>query len=173
MSAMRGEEFDIQALYEAMNERREARSMTWADVAREINAWLPAPSSISASTISRGRDRRSLEADGVLQMLRWLNRTPEAFCRGVGCTEKLSSQLPGLGPGWVLRFDSRAIFAALQVERSTQQMTWEQAADAIGGVSAANLKRLEAGGRVSFPQVMRLVRWLHRPASKFMQLSTW
>lgn len=147
--------------------------MTWADVAREINAPLPGSTSISTSTIAGVRDRRSVEADGVLQMLRWLDRTPEAFCEGVGCTERLSAQLPGLAPGQVLRFDSRAIFAALEGERSSRRMTWEQAADAIGGVSAAGLRALEAGRRVGFPAVMRLVRWLDRPASKFMKLSPW
>jgi len=172
---MHVEDFDIQALHRAIDEKREALSMTWKDVAREVNAPLPGPitRSISTSTITGIRTRRSVEADGVLQILRWLDRTPESFCGRSERPEKLSAQLPALTAGSVLRFDARAIYTALENERSTRRMTWEQVAAAIAGSSASNLRRLERGGRVSFPQVMRVVRWLGRPASSFMWASPW
>jgi len=172
-SEMNEGDFDTRALYRAMDQKRQLRSMTWAEVTREVNAPLPGLRSISTSTITGVRGRGSVEADGVLQMLRWLDQTPEAFCAGVECAESLSAQLPALKAGEVLRFDPRAIHAALARERVTQRMTWQQVAQAIGGVSAAKLQRLEAGGRVGFPSVMRVVRWLGRPASTFMRRSPW
>jgi len=106
-------------------------------------------------------------------MLRWLDRAPEGFCGGIESGEQLSAQGPALTPGQVLRFDGQAIYAALESQRAARRMTWQQVAHAIGGVSAASLRRLETGGRVAFPAVMRVVRWLGRPASKFMRAAPW
>ena len=85
---MHGEDFDIQALYRALNESREALSLTWADVAREIHAPLPGPRSLSPSTITGARGRRSVEAD------------PEGFdaARASACEGESAS-----GSGWSAR----------------------------------------------------------------------
>ena len=166
-------DFDLYALYVAMDQKRQSRSMTWAEVTREVNSPLPGLRSISTSTITGVRGRGSVEGDGVLQMLRWLDRTPEAFCTGIKCTESLSAQLPGLKAGEALRFDPKAIYAAVAHERVMQRMTWQEVAQAIGNVSPAKLQRLEAGGRVGFPSVMRVLHWLGRPASTFMQRTPW
>jgi hypothetical protein len=64
--------FDAQALYRALDEQRQARDMTWADVSREIG--------VSASTITRTRDGGRLEVDGMLAMVSWLGRPVEVFC---------------------------------------------------------------------------------------------
>jgi hypothetical protein len=52
-------------------------------------------------------------------------------------------------------------------------MTWKQVAHEIGGVNPAGLTRLSKGGRTAFPEVMRIVRWLGRPAASFTRLSNW
>ena len=48
---------------------------------------------VSSSTVARLRTGHIAEADGVLQMLRWLGRAPESFVQGsppIGWTRRSS-----------------------------------------------------------------------------------
>ena len=65
--------FDVKALYEALDNRRSARGMTWAKVAAEMG--------VSASTVTRTRIGGRLEVDGMLAMVRWLGVPVETFVR--------------------------------------------------------------------------------------------
>jgi transcriptional regulator with XRE-family HTH domain len=65
--------FDAKALYEALDERRSARGMTWAKVAAEIG--------VSATTVARTRTGGRMEVDGMLAMVRWLGVPVETFVR--------------------------------------------------------------------------------------------
>lgn len=65
--------FDARALYEALDAQRQARGMSWKEVADEIG--------VSASTLTRTRRGGRMEADGMLAMVRWLGRTAESFTR--------------------------------------------------------------------------------------------
>lgn len=109
-----------------------------------------------------------MEGDGVLQMLRWLGRTPESFVPG---WEGPQQTLPQVTSSQVLRFDARAIYSALDTQRAERGMTWRQVADEIGGFNAPSLTRLTKGGRVVFPGVMRIFRWLSRPAAHFTRVT--
>src|SRR5262245_43837407 len=78
-------DFSLAALYEALDDVRNARGISWAAVTREINARfcdVPGHRAIAASTISGLRDKDMVEGDGVLQMLVWLRRSPESFVPG-------------------------------------------------------------------------------------------
>ena len=63
--------FNAKALYQAMDQQREERGMTWADISREIG--------ISASTITRTKQGGRMEVDGMLAMVHWLGETVETF----------------------------------------------------------------------------------------------
>lgn len=63
--------FDLAALYAAVDAKREAESLTWAAVARDIG--------VAASTVKRFATAGDAEADGVLMAIRWLGTTPETF----------------------------------------------------------------------------------------------
>lgn len=65
--------FDTKALYQALDQRRTAREMTWAMVAAEIG--------VSATTIARTRAGGRMEVDGMLAMVRWLHVSVETFVR--------------------------------------------------------------------------------------------
>jgi hypothetical protein len=165
-------DFDLEALYAALDEKREALSMTWSDVARAVStrgAELP-KGRVSASTITGIREKRSVEADGVLQMLRWLDRTPESFCAGCAREEALSGEL-AIPPDKALRFDAKAIYAAVAAKRTATGASWKDVAREIGGYSADGLTRFAKGGRVAFPGVMRVIRWTGQPATRFMRAS--
>lgn len=73
--------FDMDALHAALDDKRRSSGKTWAQVAREVGGVVPGSgkSGISASTLSGLHRRRAVEGDGVLQMLRWLGRSPESF----------------------------------------------------------------------------------------------
>jgi transcriptional regulator with XRE-family HTH domain len=65
--------FDTRALYRALDAQRQARAMSWRQVADEIG--------VSAATIARTERGGRLEVDGMLAMVAWLRRTVESFAR--------------------------------------------------------------------------------------------
>lgn len=78
-------DFDVNALHSALDAHSNERGMSWKAVAREMNRADERYSihPISASTISGLKNKRwGVEGDGVLQMLLWLDRTPESFVPG-------------------------------------------------------------------------------------------
>ena len=167
-------DFDLAALYNALDAQRAARGMTWQQALHEINAvpWRVSVHPVARSTVTGLRTKAVAEGDGVLQMLRWLNRTPESFVPGCEA-DSSTARLPNVPPGQVLRFDTRKLHEALDAQRIDRRMTWQQVAHEIGGISAASLTHLKKGGRTGFPFVMRICRWLGRSASSFTRLSDW
>jgi hypothetical protein len=165
-------DFDLKALYAALDAQRQARGLSWLQAVREINApfeRMPARP-ISVSTVTGLQSRTAIEGDGVLQMLRWLDRAPESFVPGY---QGEDVALPDAGPGQILRFDTGKLYSNLDARRIEKGMTWKQVAEEIGGFTAAMLTRLSKGGRIGFPQVMRVTRWLGRPAADFTRVSDW
>jgi hypothetical protein len=104
-------------------------------------------------------------------MLRWLNRTPESFSPGADDVVE-SAALPSVERHQILRFDTKKMFAGLETKRAERGISWTQVAREIGGTNGAALTRLSKGGRTSFPDVMRIARWLGRPLATFVQIST-
>jgi hypothetical protein len=125
---------------------------------------------LSASTVSGTRFRAAAEGDGVLAMLRWLNRTAESFVPGNQQSEGISERLPDIPAGKFLRFDAKKLYAALDARRIERKMTWPQVAKEVGA-SPASLTHLSEGKRVVFPGVMRIFRWLERPAADFTRVT--
>lgn len=166
-------DFDIDALYDALDARRRALGMSWQEAARAISRLFERASArpISASTLTGMRGRRAVEGDGILQILRWLERTPESFVPGHEETAAAAATLPDLGPDQILRFDTRTLYSALDARRTDRGMTWTQVAQEIGGLGAVSLTGLSKGGRTAFPQVMRIARWLGRPVASFTRAS--
>jgi len=162
-------DFDVEALYAALDAQRQARGLSWQQAVREINTLFDRTPArpVSASTVTGMRSRAVIDGDGVLQMLRWLDRTPESFVPG----SPEAAALPDIPSDRILRFDARKMYSALDSRRAERGMTWKQVADEIGGFSAAMLTRLSQGGRVGFPHVMRITHWLGRPAVAFTRIS--
>jgi len=163
----RSDEFDLAALHQALDAQRQVRGLSWAGAMREINRG--ATRAVSSATVSRLRTRQVAEADGVLQMLVWLGRTPESFAADSRGDDD-GARLPDAGPGRILRFDTRALHAALDARRMERRLTWTQVARDLD-VGASSLTGLARGGRTAFPQVMRMVRWLGEPAARFVRSS--
>lgn len=166
-------DFDVNALYAALDAQRQSRRLSWQQVAQEVSRQFEDTRArpISPSTLRGMREKRVIEGDGVLQMLRWLHQTPESFVPGYAQTGE-DSTLPQIGSHQILRFDAKAIYVALNAQRSKRGMTWKQVAEEIG-CNVPSLTRLASGGRVGFPDVMRIFGWLGRPAAAFTRASNW
>jgi len=166
-------DFDLKALHAALDAQRRARGLTWAQATREIGTvgtMLRRP--VASSTITGLSTKRVAEADGVLEMLRWLGRAPESFVPGHSSAELTSGSLPEADAREVLRFDTRKLYEALDGRRVTLRYTWQQMASMIG-VPATHMRTLAKGGRTAFPDVMRLTAWLKLPAAQFVRVSSY
>ena len=70
----------------------------------------------------------------------------------------------------MLRFDSSALYEALDRQRTERGITWEQLAREIG-VSPATMKRANKGGRMEVDGMLAMVRWLGVPVETFVHES--
>ena len=158
-------DFSLAALHTALEVRRQELGFSWAAAMRDINRGVRLRP-VSSSTVARLRTGHVAEADGVLQMLRWLGRAPESFIPGFPADRLDAARLPGIDDRLILRFDTRKLYDVLNIERRSRGLTWQALAreTRVPGSPAQGLRR---GGRTSFPSVTRLTRWLDRPAAEF------
>jgi hypothetical protein len=162
-------DFDMAALHAALDEQRRSRGLTWAGATREINRpdARPVLHPISVSSVTGTRHGRGGEGNIVLELLLWLDRTPESFVPGHPAPSTPDKLLRQPDPDRRLRWDVPALHAALDERRRDRGLTWKQVADEIAGFTPAMLTGLARGRHVVFPRVMRLVAWLDRPAASF------
>lgn len=154
-----GSTFAIIRLYDALDERRRAMGLSWQQLAHEIGH-------VSPSTLSGMPSRRVIEADGALQMLRWLGRSAESFLTP---PRDDGPPLPPVGRGQILRVDTSSLHAALEAQRRERGQTWVEVATEAGIPSPATLTRLSKGGRTTFPDVMHILGWLNRSMSSVVR----
>ncbi len=168
-------EFDVTALHSAIDEQRIRRNMNWKAVAEEVNraGERRGVHPLSSSTISGLKNKRwGVEGDGVLQMLLWLDRSPESFVPEHPGAAHPDARLPRVSGERILRFDVPLIYSKLDAMRKARGLTWAQVAGEIGGLcNADQLKNMCKRQRTSFPQVMRLARWLRCPAAALTRLA--
>jgi transcriptional regulator with XRE-family HTH domain len=70
----------------------------------------------------------------------------------------------------MVRFDPKALHAALDAKRQVRGLTWTQVA-AETGVSAATITRTKSGGRLEVDGMLAMVRWLGVPVETFVRES--
>ena len=66
------------------------------------------------------------------------------------------------------RFDSQALYAALDKQRQERGVTWQELSREIG-VSASTLARLRVGSRLEVDGMLAMVTWLGRPVEDFVK----
>ena len=163
--------FDMRAFHAELDEQRRARGLSWTQLAAEINRPFESTPSIpiSPGTLRDMLKKRSVTSAVVLQVLRWLGRTPESFLSGSTRSASPDEQLPEVGQDRILRFDTRAIYDALQQERLRRGLSWQQVAVVLPGFTPSMLTNLASGPLIGFPRVMTLTQWLRRPAATFVR----
>ncbi|HTV36461.1 MAG TPA: hypothetical protein VMF12_08510 [Xanthobacteraceae bacterium] len=110
---------------------------------------------VSVATIRDIPKKRSVTSTVILQLLRWLG-APESFLAGRTIAPTADEMLPEPGPSRILRFDTRAMHAALDAERTRRGMTWKQLAAELPGFTPSMLTNLAAGPLIGFPRVMAI-----------------
>ena len=162
----------MSALFDALEAERGARGLGWGELMAEVNEPFRGTPSIpiSVGTVRSMRDKRSVTSAVVLQVLRWLGRTPESFLVGLGEMAEDGEMLPVGGPGRILRFDTRAMYEALNARRVERGMTWRQVAAELPGFSESMLTNLAGGPLIGFPRVMMIPQWLGVSAARFVRV---
>ena len=145
----------MRALCTALEDAREARGLSWTALVAEMNAPFKFVPSIptSLSTIRGMGGRASVTSAVVVQVLRWLGRSPESFLKGrpppTG-VDASAEALPDVGPQRILRFDTKRIHAALEEGGASGGLPGDgrgRAAGIQGGHAHESCDR--AGNRVS------------------------
>ncbi len=164
--------FDMLELQHAVDDARQARGLSWAAVAAEINMPFEGTPSIpiSVSTIRDMHKKASVTSGVVLQVLRWLRRTPESFLSGEQSTPIANADLPEPGPSRILRFDTRAMYTALDTERIRRGIKWKEIAGQLPGFTESTLRNLSTGPLIGFPRAMLIPQLLGRPAAAFIRI---
>ncbi len=171
-------DFDIAALFDALDSQRRNRALSWQGVARgmwnqsaELNAQRD-DHPISASTLTGMAKRGDTTCQHALFMLRWLDRTPESFLPG-STDDAQRAPLPSAGPDQRLRWDLLKLYAALDSQRRERSLTWPQLARELrctpSQLSGIRRARFAIGMRLA----MRIVTWLDRPARDFVHAADW
>jgi hypothetical protein len=163
--------FDMKALHGVLDAERMARNLSWTELTAEINKPFQGTSSIpiSVTTIRNMQTKRSVTSAVVLQILRWLDRTPESFLSGRDAPAAAGEALPIAGLSRILRFDTRAMYEALNTKRVSRGMTWKQVAGELPGFTESMLTNLASRPLIGFPRVMMIPQWLSRPAANFVR----
>ena len=160
-------DFDTKAFHGELDAQRQARDLTWAELARELSGprregFHP----MSPSTLAGMADKKGiLSPNNVMAALRWLGRTPESFMAGhpdasVGARFSADAELTTF-------WDFDALRTAVETRRVQLDMTPAQAAADIG-VPVATVRTLLKGGGAGFPRIMRFTTWLDQPATEFL-----
>ncbi|HYW74050.1 MAG TPA: hypothetical protein VE961_23710 [Pyrinomonadaceae bacterium] len=68
------------------------------------------------------------------------------------------------------RFDSRALYAALDKQRKVRDLSWQNVSKEIG-VSVATILRTQKGGRLEVDGMLAMVAWLGVPVESFVRES--
>jgi len=152
-------DFDLHALGKALDARRAVLGRSWSQVAAELGVSVP--------TLRQLGNRPTAEGDGVLRILAWLGVGPNDAAFGGG---ERNSTAPGSPRK--LRFDTAALYAALDGARGARGLTWREVGAACGVASAAALTRLKRGGRTSYPTVARVLTWIGPPANRFVRIDS-
>lgn len=92
--------FDLGALFVEVGLEREVHGLSWAALGRRVG--------VSPSTIRRYEGADDAEADGVLAVVRWMNKTPEHY---VGGSVIEGSRLVETGRG-IVRVDMELVARA-------------------------------------------------------------
>ncbi len=170
-------DFDGVGLFEALDERRRRRGLSWQGVADEI--WeLSATLNrrrhdhpISTSTIVNVGTRGTTSCQHALFMLRWLSRSPEDFLEAPLAVPV--TPLPVTGPDRRLRWNLKALYGAMDARRRQEELTWSELARTLrctpNQLTGLRTAKFATGMNIA----MGIVQWLGRPAADFIYAASW
>jgi transcriptional regulator with XRE-family HTH domain len=105
----RGARFDQTAFYSALDTERQARGLTWKDVARDTG--------VSASTLSRMSTGRRPDVDGLAALASWSGLDADDFIRSNRSDQgEVRPGIPALVSSWVRRDPDLTLEGAAALE---------------------------------------------------------
>ena len=153
-------DFDVVDLWEAVDEQRRHRDLSWAQVTRELG-WM------DQATIARMRQSATATCNHVLPMIQWVGRSPESFTVDPGGA--IHELLPDPGErGWRWWWAHRELASELEAGRQERGIRRSELAQELGCAEKAviALNRLRYGPQIGL--AMKVARWLGRSAASFM-----
>ena len=171
-------DFDIAAMYAAMDALRTERGLSWTQVARQLWEQSAALNEqrrdhpISPSTLTGIAKRGDCTCQHALFILRWLGRPPESFLSVVPRALEHAS-LPAAGPDQRLRWDLGAVYEALDARRRERGLTWRELAAELQCSDNQLTGIRTARYAIGMKRMMRIVVWLGCPASTFITAARW
>ena len=171
-------EFDIDALFAALDRRRCVEGLSWAGVADEI--WrLSAELNdkrrdhpIAPATLTGMTKRGNTSCQHALFMLRWLGAAPEDFI-DLPHPATVGVPLPETDSAHRLRWSLVALHGALDKSRAERGETWQQTARRLSCTSSQVTGLRTAKFGTGMRLAMRVSQSLGRPAADFVYVSTW
>jgi hypothetical protein len=170
-------EFSVGDLFEALDAQRVARDLSWQQVADEIWGLSKELNDrrhdhpISPSTLKGMRQRDATSCQHALFMLRWLNRSPESFLRGVSNSAEVP--LPSVGTDRRPRWNLAGLYDAMNAQRLERGLSWTVLAETLrctpSQLTGLRTAKFATGMRLA----MRIVQWLNRPAADFVYAAKW
>jgi hypothetical protein len=150
-------DFDMAALHAALDAKRRALGLSWAGARRQIIRpdAVPVLHPISVSSVTGTGQGRGVEGNIVLQMLAWLDRTPESFVPGYLAPTTPRTQLPEAPADRRLQGTSQhfmALHAALDARRRERGMSCKQVAEEMGGFHPGHARRSCQGPPCRLPR---------------------
>jgi hypothetical protein len=171
-------EFDVAALFEALDGQRLARGLSWRGVADEMWNMSHVLNSqrndhpISPATLTNMAKMGSTSCQHALFMLHWLDRTPESFLTGAHESVPEAS-LPEAGPDRRLRWRLLMLYTALDSKRRARALTWPELARELrctpNQLTGIRVAKFAIGMKLA----MRITQWLERPAADFIYAAKW
>ncbi len=81
----------------------------------------------------------------------------------IQCRQRAKPKISGMR-----RFDTGALYEALNAQRASRNLTWEQVGYATG-VSPSTLRGTQRGGRLEVDGMLAMVSWLGQPVEAFVR----
>jgi len=171
-------EFDIDALFAALDGRRRAEGLSWAGVADEI--WQLSSDlndkrhdhPIAPATLTGMTKRGNTSCQHALFMLRWLGAAPEDFIDSPH-PATVDVALPKTDSAHRLRWSLVALHTALDKSRIERGETWQQSARRLSCTPSQLTGLRTAKFGTGMRLAMRITQSLGRPAADFVYVSTW
>lgn len=170
--------FDCAALYNALDEQRQARGIGWYELAdllweqsADLNAERKGDHPLCGGAVQRLRVRDATSCQYALFMLRWLGKAPEEFLLGP-VVDVGDVSLPVAALDRRLRWDLERLHSALDRQRRERALTWAELGREIG-CTPSRLTNLRSARIADMSLVLGVTQWLRRPAAAFIHPAEW
>ena len=175
---MKAGDFDVGALFDALDLRRSTSGWSWRQLVDAI--WAESAElndrrhdhPIAVATVTGMRKRNDVSCQHALFMLRWLGRAPEEFIADPAAGTA-GSGLPTAGPDRRLRWDLGALYEAMDARRRHENLTWNALAALLGCTPSQLTGIKRARFAIGMRLAMRITQWIGRPAAEFIDAAHW